>query len=144
MLCQMLKTGMNVARFNFSHGAHPAHKQVLDNLKDAMKKTGINCATMLDTKGPEIRTGILKDHKPIQLKKDQLLEISIINPQIAIDTDYQLEGTSNMITCSWKNLPKKVKVGSKIYIADGSLTCEIVEVSSPVQFAINDGFNRRK
>lgn len=76
-LCQMLKTGMNVARFNFSHGTHAGHKAALDNLKEAMKKTGINCATMLDTKGPEIRTGMLKEHKPITLKKDQLLEISI-------------------------------------------------------------------
>lgn len=76
MLCQMLKTGMNVARFNFSHGNHAGHKQALDNLREAMKKTGINCATMLDTKGPEIRTGMLKEHKPIVLKKEQLLEIS--------------------------------------------------------------------
>ncbi len=78
MLCQMLKTGMNVARFNFSHGTHASHKQALDNLREAMKKTGLNCATMLDTKGPEIRTGLLKDHKPIQLKMGQTLEISML------------------------------------------------------------------
>ena len=41
-----------------------------------MRKTNINCATMLDTKGPEVRTGMLKDHKPITLKQDQTLEIS--------------------------------------------------------------------
>ncbi len=76
MLCQMLKTGMNVARFNFSHGTHATHKQALDNLKEAIKRTGINCATMLDTKGPEIRTGMLKEHKNIALKRDQMLEIS--------------------------------------------------------------------
>ncbi len=123
MLCQMLKTGMDVARFNFSHGTHASHKLALDNLREAMKKTGINCATMLDTKGPEIRTGLLKEHKNILLKKDQLLEIN---------TNYGLEGDSSMITCSWKNLPTKVKVGSIIYIADGSLTCEVVEVKPPV------------
>ena len=77
MLCQMLKHGMNVARFNFSHGDHPTHKQALDNVREAVKKTGINCATMLDTKGPEVRTGFLKDHKSVLLKRDQLLEISI-------------------------------------------------------------------
>jgi len=77
MLSEMLKLGMNVARFNFSHGSHESHKACLDRLKEAMKKTGITtCATMLDTKGPEVRTGLLKDHKNITLVKDQMLEIS--------------------------------------------------------------------
>ena len=76
-LCQMLKLGMSVARFNFSHGNHASHKQCLDSLKEAIKKTGINCATMLDTKGPEVRTGLLKEHKPVALKKGQDLEMSI-------------------------------------------------------------------
>ena len=75
-LSQMLEAGMNVGRFNFSHGDHPSHKQCLDNLREAMKRTGKNCATMLDTKGPEVRTGFLKGHKAVQLKKDQLLEMS--------------------------------------------------------------------
>jgi len=76
MLCEMLKRGMNVARLNFSHGTHKSHKSTLDNLKEAMKKTKITCAVMLDTKGPEIRTGYLKGHDKITLKKDQTLEIS--------------------------------------------------------------------
>ena len=70
------ETGMNVARLNFSHGTHTSHKATLDRVKEAMKKTGINCAIMLDTKGPEIRTGLLKGHGKIELKKDQTLEIS--------------------------------------------------------------------
>lgn len=72
----MLNTGMDIARFNFSHGTHESHKACLDRLKEAIKKSGKTCATMLDTKGPEVRTGLLKDHKNIDLKKDQLLEIS--------------------------------------------------------------------
>lgn len=114
---------MNVARFNFSHGTHELHKSCLDRLNEAIKQTKIDCATMLDTKGPEIRTGLLKEHKNITLKKDQMLEIN---------TDYSLEGDSNMITCSWKNLPHKVKIGSTIYIADGSLTVQVVEIKPPV------------
>ena len=74
---------------------------------------------MLDTKGPEIRTGLLKDSKPIDLVAGQDLEIT---------TDYSLEGDSKRIACSYKSLPETVSVGSVIYIADGSLTCNVTEI----------------
>ena len=74
---------------------------------------------MLDTKGPEIRTGLLKDSKPIDLVAGQDLEIS---------TDYNLEGDNKRIACSYKSLPETVSVGSVIYIADGSLTCNVTEI----------------
>ena len=50
MLERLLKDGMNVARFNFSHGTHAYHQETLDNLRTAMNNTGILCAVMLDTK----------------------------------------------------------------------------------------------
>ena len=56
---------MNVARLNFSQSDHESHYEVFKRIKEACKKTKINCAIMLDTKGPEIRTGMLKDKKPI-------------------------------------------------------------------------------
>ena len=74
---------------------------------------------MLDTKGPEIRTGLLVDHAPIELVAGQDLEIS---------TDYSIEGDANRISCSYRALPETVQVGSIIYIADGSLTCEVTEI----------------
>jgi pyruvate kinase len=74
---------------------------------------------MLDTKGPEIRTGILKDGQPIELEMGQNLDIV---------TDYALEGDNTTIACSYKALPQTVQVGSTIYIADGSLTCEVTEI----------------
>lgn len=74
---------------------------------------------MLDTKGPEIRTGKLVDGKPIELVMGQDLEIC---------TDYDIEGDSTRIACSYKSLPDTVQVGSVIYIADGSLTCEVTEI----------------
>ena len=66
MLVKMLDAGMNVARLNFSHGDHESHGKSLDNLRAALaQRPDKICAVMLDTKGPEIRTGMLKDHKPI-------------------------------------------------------------------------------
>lgn len=74
---------------------------------------------MLDTKGPEIRTGLLKDHAPIELVAGQ---------DLLIVTDYSIEGDNTRISCSYKALPETVEVGSTIYIADGSLTCEVTEI----------------
>ena len=73
----------------------------------------------MDTKGPEIRTGFTKDHKKVELKAGQLLDIT---------TDYTFEATNKMIACSYHALCKTVKPGSVIFIADGSLTCIVKEV----------------
>jgi pyruvate kinase len=68
MLVKMIDAGMNVARLNFSHGDHKTHGQSLENLQEALKqRPDKHVAVMLDTKGPEIRTGLLRDSKPIEL-----------------------------------------------------------------------------
>ena len=120
MLVKMLDAGMNVARLNFSHGDHKGHGQSVENLKEALKqRPDKTCAVMLDTKGPEIRTGYLKDRGPIEI---------VANQKLKIMTDYQMEGDATKITCSYKALPKTVSVGSTIFIADGTLTCEVCEI----------------
>jgi len=66
---QLLDAGMNVARLNFSHGDHELHLRSLSNLREAIRaRPGCHCAVLLDTKGPEIRSGFLRDHKPVHLK----------------------------------------------------------------------------
>ena len=60
-LREMIKAGMNVARFNFSHGSHEEHQKRLDVVKKLRKELDVPLATLLDTKGPEIRLGKLKD-----------------------------------------------------------------------------------
>jgi len=120
MLVKMLDAGMNVCRLNFSHGDHKTHGMCVDNLREALKqRPDKHCAIMLDTKGPEIRTGVNKDGKSIKLVKGQSLDIV---------TDYSLEGDNTRIACSYKALAQSVQVGGTIFIADGSLTCEVTEI----------------
>ena len=92
----------------------------VDNLKLALKqRPDKTCGIMLDTKGPEIRTGTLKEGKPIHLVANQDLEIV---------TDYAIEGDNTRIACTYKSLMSTVEIGSIIYIADGAVTCEVSEI----------------
>ena len=73
---------------------------------------------MLDTKGPEIRTGFLKDDSnPVKLTAGQ---------EITLTTDYDFKGDSSTLALSYKSLPKDVNPGSQILIADGSVVLEVL------------------
>lgn len=79
--------------------------------------TPIDCKCFLKLQGPEIRTGFLKDGKPIQLKKGQ---------EITISTDYDMKGDENTICMSYKKLAEDVKPGSVILCADGTITLTVL------------------
>ncbi|GLJ35471.1 hypothetical protein SUGI_0713400 [Cryptomeria japonica] len=117
MVEKLLKAGMNVARFNFSHGTHEYHQETLDHLREAMQNTQIMCAVMLDTKGPEIRTGFLKDAKPIKLKEGQ---------EITITTDYTIKGDTSTISMSYQKLAVDLRPGNTILCADGTITLTVL------------------
>lgn len=120
-LGQLVDAGMNVARLNFSHGDHEGHAGTLQRLRQALStRRGKHVAVMLDTKGPEIRTGFLADKKSKQaeLKRGQDLELT---------TDYDFLGDNTKIACSYKSLPTSVHPGSKILVADGSLVLTVKE-----------------
>eukprot|EP00246_Nothoceros_aenigmaticus_P012379 TRINITY_DN3817_c0_g1_i1.p1 TRINITY_DN3817_c0_g1~~TRINITY_DN3817_c0_g1_i1.p1 ORF type:complete len:513 (+),score=102.46 TRINITY_DN3817_c0_g1_i1:84-1622(+) len=117
VLEKLLLAGMNVARFNFSHGSYEYHQGTLDNLKIAMSTTQIMCAVLLDTKGPEIRTGMLKDGKPVQLVRDK---------EITITTDYSAIGDENVISMSYEKLAQDLKPGNIILCADGTITLNVI------------------
>ncbi len=92
----------------------------MDNIREALKqRPNKTCAVMLDTKGPEIRTGLLRDNKPVDLVAGQ---------ELLIVTDYSIEGDNKRIACSYKSLPQTVAVGGIVYIADGAITCEVAEI----------------
>ena len=118
ILENMLRAGMSVARFNFSHGSHEYHQETLDNLRRACAKTGVDCAILLDTKGPEIRTGMLACGGPVMLEAGN---------EITLTTDYDFKGSAEKIAVSYPDLAKDVKPGSKILCADGSVTFTVLE-----------------
>ena len=96
------------------------HTRAVNNLREALRqRPDKSCAIMLDTKGPEIRTGTLVGNDPVDLVAGQALQIV---------TDYSVEGDNTRIACSYRALPETVQVGSTIYIQDGQLTCEVTEI----------------
>lgn len=80
ILKQLILAGMNVARFNFSHGTHDTHLEMINNLKTARTALNLPISMLLDTKGPEIRIGKFKNDETIQLVSNQ--EFALINDDI--------------------------------------------------------------
>ena len=111
---EIVEAGMDVARMNFSHGDHAEHKHRIDLVKEAEKETNKTVGLMLDTKGPEIRTGKMKGDK-IQLKEDAELMI----------TKEDIEGTADKISVSYKNLAEDMEIGNRILIDDGLIELEV-------------------
>eukprot|EP00923_Selenidium_pygospionis_P015521 GHVN01027097.1.p1 GENE.GHVN01027097.1~~GHVN01027097.1.p1 ORF type:complete len:571 (+),score=84.61 GHVN01027097.1:220-1713(+) len=117
-LVAMIDAGMNVARLNFSHGDFESHGKTIQLIHEAQShrpKTAI--AILLDTKGPEIRTGFFKDgKKEIHLKAGSKMKIF---------TDYDYLGDEEGIACSYQKIASTVRKNQKILIADGSLVCTV-------------------
>jgi len=114
--------GMNIVRMNFSHGDYDFHGSIIDNTREAEKTLGNGrvLAIALDTKGPEIRTGLLKDGKDIFLEKGVTLTLST-------DPARERDGDAETIYVDYKNLPVVVAVGSYIYVDDGLISLCVLE-----------------
>jgi len=121
MLVKMIDAGMNIARLNFSHGDHEAHGATVGRIREAAKANPNKpVAIMLDTKGPEIRTGFFREDvgKSIQLEKGQDLKLV---------TDYSFKGDNTCFALTYEKLPTSVKPGNTILCADGSLSLLVKE-----------------
>ena len=101
MMRKLVKAGMDVARFNFSHGDHEEQKIRMDLLKKVRKELKLPIAILLDTKGPEIRTGILEGGQKVYLEEGSRFTL----------TTEQIEGNNTRCSQTYKNLPKDVKGG---------------------------------
>ena len=118
VLRELIANGMNVARFNFSHGSHEEHKGRLDLLKSLREELGKPVAALLDTKGPEIR---LKDFK----NGTEMLEAG----QTFTLTTREVEGTKEICSITYKDLPQDVQPGGTIMLDDGLIKLQIITVN---------------
>lgn len=118
ILRQLIEAGMNVARLNFSHGSHEEHKERIDRIRAVGKELGKNVAILLDTKGPEIRTGVLG-----------VDEVELVAGERFTLTADTVEGDATRVSISYPGLVNDVHPGSTILIDDGliGLTVEKVD-----------------
>ena len=115
----LAKNGMDVARFNFSHGDYAEHLGRLEILKEVRKELDIPVAALLDTKGPEIRTGILKDGKKVTLKEGQIYTL----------TTREIVGDDTIGHINYSGLNEDVSAGNTILIDDGLIELKVNEVN---------------
>ena len=118
VLRELVANGMNVARFNFSHGSHEEHLGRFEKLKAIREELGKPVAALLDTKGPEIR---LKDFK----NGTEMLEAG----QTFTLTTREVEGTKEICSITYKDLPQDVQPGGTIMLDDGLIKLQIVTVN---------------
>lgn len=117
-LHDLIMAGMNVARFNFSHGTHAEHEAKFLRLRRIRIGMNLPIATLLDTKGPEIRLRDFKDHK-----------VSLVRGQKFTLTTREVEGDENQVTISYADLPKDVRKGTHILIDDGLIGLVVDDVT---------------
>ena len=113
----MVREGMDVARFNFSHGTHPEQKARLDQLKEIRARLGKPVAALLDTKGPEIRIRTFAEGR-VELEEGQKFTL----------TPEDVEGTKERVSVTYEDLYKDVRVGGTVLIDDGLIGLEVERI----------------
>ena len=109
VLRELMLAGMNVARFNFSHGDYAMHERRFREVVKLREELGLPIATMLDTKGPEIRLGKFVDNKPVEIMDGDVYTL----------TTRDVPCTAEIGSISFKKLPQDISIGTRILINDG-------------------------
>ncbi len=115
---ELALNSMDVARFNFSHGDYAEHKNRLELLKKVRKEVDRPIAALLDTKGPEIRTGVLKDGK----------KVNLVEGQTYVLTTREVEADNEICHINYSGLNEDVEAGNTILIDDGLIELKVEEV----------------
>ena len=115
---KLIQNGMDVARFNFSHGDHEEQKFRMDLLKELREEEHAHTAILLDTKGPEIRTGLLKDGKKVTLQEGNTFVLTMED----------IVGDDTKVSLSYKGLAEDVQQGTVILIDDGLIGLKVKEI----------------
>ena len=127
-LVEMVKSGMNIARLNFSHGTYEFHAGLIANVRQAVeiasKDLGKNWAVgvALDTKGPEIRTGLLEGgpSAEVELTRNQQIKLSVAE-------EFRTRGSAETLFIDYKNIINVLSVGSTVFIDDGLISLRVKE-----------------
>ena len=115
---EMLKNGMNVARFNFSHGTHEYHAKMMEKFRRVRDKLRLPAAVMLDTKGPEIRLREFENGKVV-LKKGSAFTL----------TTEEVVGNEQIVSISFKDLPRQLYAGVRLLLDDGKVALTVTETT---------------
>lgn len=116
---ELMLNGMNVARFNFSHGDYEIHQKRFEQVKRIREELGMPIATMLDTKGPEIRLGKFTDNKPVEIFSGDTYTL----------TTKECVCDNKKASISFKKLPQDVSAGTAILINDGLVSLKVEKVT---------------
>lgn len=117
-LKSLIESGMNVMRMNFSHGDHAEQGARIEAVRKLNKENGWNVGIMLDTKGPEIRTGYLKNDEPVELVAGETVRLTM---------DYSYLGDEKKFAISYPGLYEDIHIGGKVLIEDGNITLTVLE-----------------
>ena len=117
LIAPLMKAGMNVARFNFSHGTYETHQHYYDEVCRIRDELGLPVATMLDTKGPEIRVRSFKNGR-----------VTLQNGQLFTLTTDEVEGDEERVSITYNELPQDIAVGSSILIDDGLIGMQVERI----------------
>ena len=119
LMRKLVESGMDIARFNFSHGDHEEQKSRMDMLKEIREEVGSPVAILLDTKGPEIRTGLLREGKKVNLEEGQIFTL----------TTEVIEGDERKVSITYDGLVEDLEIGKTILIDDGLIELKVKELT---------------
>jgi pyruvate kinase len=114
----LIRAGLDVVRVNMSHGAHKSHAETIKNARQKASALNRPIAILLDLCGPKIRTGLLKESKPVKLEAGERLTI----------TTREITGDTSIVSTSYANLPRDVSEGDRILLSDGLIELRVEQV----------------